>query len=419
MVTKSQDHSLAVYPRAEFEKLARRASQASRSNPEARAFLRNLAAATDEQHPDTQGRITLSADHRRYANLSKECVVIGSVDYLEIWDSPGMAGRISRPTKRTSPRPPMKLCTTSSDLGQLEPGTSPVHRGLCPNRPWRTSPTPGPRSRAGTSVQGRSIHSEDLRWLGEAGDHGHVPVLLDRCVELLTPALTRRSPDGTRRRLVDATLGAGGHAERFLTELPGLRADRTGSRPRRPVDRRRAAGAVRRPGPAGPHPLRRHRRRARRNRLLGKRPTCRRRPVRPRGLVDATRPRRARVLLLRRCAAGHADGSRRGADRGRGPQHLRREGADPRAARVRRGAVRRAGSPPDRPPPRPPTVHHHRRTGGAALSRRSRRPPAAPAGIRPSAPSRRCASPSTASWTRCATRCPRRWARWTPAAASW
>ena len=67
MVTKSQDHSLAVYPRAEFEKVARRASQASRSNPEARAFLRNLAAATDEQHPDTQGRITLSADHRRYA----------------------------------------------------------------------------------------------------------------------------------------------------------------------------------------------------------------------------------------------------------------------------------------------------------------------------------------------------------------
>ena len=84
MVTKSQDHSLAVYPRTEFEQLARRASKASRSNPEARAFLRNLAAATDEQHPDAQGRITLSADHRRYANLSKDCVVIGSVDYLEI-----------------------------------------------------------------------------------------------------------------------------------------------------------------------------------------------------------------------------------------------------------------------------------------------------------------------------------------------
>jgi 16S rRNA (cytosine1402-N4)-methyltransferase len=53
--------------------------------------------------------------------------------------------------------------------------------------------------------------------------HGHVPVLLDRCVELLKPALTRQSPDGSGAVLVDATLGAGGHAERFLTEFPGLR----------------------------------------------------------------------------------------------------------------------------------------------------------------------------------------------------
>ena len=87
MVTKSQDRSLAVYPRDTFERMARRASSASRSNPEARAFLRYLAAGTDEQHPDTQGRITLSAEHRRYANLTKDCVVTGSVDYLEIWDS--------------------------------------------------------------------------------------------------------------------------------------------------------------------------------------------------------------------------------------------------------------------------------------------------------------------------------------------
>ncbi|MGV0835372.1 16S rRNA (cytosine(1402)-N(4))-methyltransferase RsmH [Mycolicibacterium thermoresistibile] len=53
--------------------------------------------------------------------------------------------------------------------------------------------------------------------------YGHIPVLLDRCVELLTPALTRRHPDGAGAVLLDATLGAGGHAERFLTELPGVR----------------------------------------------------------------------------------------------------------------------------------------------------------------------------------------------------
>jgi 16S rRNA (cytosine1402-N4)-methyltransferase len=54
-------------------------------------------------------------------------------------------------------------------------------------------------------------------------DFGHVPVLLQRCVELLTPALTRHQADGSAAVLVDATIGAGGHAERLLTELPGLR----------------------------------------------------------------------------------------------------------------------------------------------------------------------------------------------------
>jgi 16S rRNA (cytosine1402-N4)-methyltransferase len=51
----------------------------------------------------------------------------------------------------------------------------------------------------------------------------HVPVLLGRCVELLMPALTRRGADGTGAVLVDATLGAGGHSEHFLSLLPELR----------------------------------------------------------------------------------------------------------------------------------------------------------------------------------------------------
>lgn len=56
----------------------------------------------------------------------------------------------------------------------------------------------------------------------DSDGYGHVPVLLDRCVELLAPALTRRHADGTDAVLVDATLGAGGHSERFLTDFPGL-----------------------------------------------------------------------------------------------------------------------------------------------------------------------------------------------------
>ena len=37
------------------------------------------------------------------------------------------------------------------------------------------------------------------------------------------PALTRNDSDGNGAVLIDATLGAGGHAERFLTEFPALR----------------------------------------------------------------------------------------------------------------------------------------------------------------------------------------------------
>ncbi|MFN8101198.1 MAG: 16S rRNA (cytosine(1402)-N(4))-methyltransferase, partial [Mycobacterium sp.] len=81
----------------------------------------------------------------------------------------------------------------------------------------------------GATVTGRDVatasagRSDAGRSDTVADDFGHVPVLLDRCVDLLTPALTRRAADGSGAVLVDATLGAGGHSERFLTDLPGLR----------------------------------------------------------------------------------------------------------------------------------------------------------------------------------------------------
>src|SRR5215469_7316007 len=46
----------------------------------------------------------------------------------------------------------------------------------------------------------------------------HVPVMLDRVLDLLAPALT---PPGAV--LVDATLGRAGHASALLTAHPGLR----------------------------------------------------------------------------------------------------------------------------------------------------------------------------------------------------
>ncbi|MFT4202116.1 division/cell wall cluster transcriptional repressor MraZ [Gordonia sp. (in: high G+C Gram-positive bacteria)] len=87
MVTRNQDNSLAVYRLEDFDAIAEKTKAASRNNPQARAYQRYFFASADEQRPDGQGRITLSPDHRTYAGLTKECVVIGSFDHLEIWDA--------------------------------------------------------------------------------------------------------------------------------------------------------------------------------------------------------------------------------------------------------------------------------------------------------------------------------------------
>ncbi|WP_142274597.1 16S rRNA (cytosine(1402)-N(4))-methyltransferase RsmH [Mycobacterium scrofulaceum] len=78
-------------------------------------------------------------------------------------------------------------------------------------------------ARAALRAAGRLQTPGGVAVADDSSDFGHVPVLLDRCVELLTPALTRHAVDGSGAVLLDATLGAGGHAERFLTDLPGLR----------------------------------------------------------------------------------------------------------------------------------------------------------------------------------------------------
>ena len=115
----------------------------------------------------------------------------------------------------------MKLSTTLFDWGQQAPHVA--------RAPW---PLPEPALAyfpdARTVLSDRDLGAGATLIKGvvmseESQAHGHIPVLLDRCVELLAPALTRQSPDGSGAVLVDATLGAGGHTERFLTEFPGLR----------------------------------------------------------------------------------------------------------------------------------------------------------------------------------------------------
>src|ERR1700757_5162850 len=134
----------------------------------------------------------------------------------------------SRPTKRTSPRPAMKHSATLSEAHARASWPLPEPTlAYFPNARF----VPSDRDQgAGAAASGSALRAGGChQTLGgvavvdNSDDFGHVPVLLQRCVDLLTPALTRHHPDGSEAVLVDATIGSGGHAERFLTELPGLR----------------------------------------------------------------------------------------------------------------------------------------------------------------------------------------------------
>lgn len=87
MITKGQDHCLFVFPRVEFEQMARKVAEAPFTNEAVRAYQRYLFAGTDEQRPDGQGRIAIAPELRRYSGLAKDCVVIGAITRLEIWNA--------------------------------------------------------------------------------------------------------------------------------------------------------------------------------------------------------------------------------------------------------------------------------------------------------------------------------------------
>ena len=88
VMTKGQDNCIVLWPAAEFEKHAERLNEASRSNAGVRAYLRVLFSGAFDQDVDKQGRVTLPAGLRAYANLAKDVVVAGNGATAEIWDGP-------------------------------------------------------------------------------------------------------------------------------------------------------------------------------------------------------------------------------------------------------------------------------------------------------------------------------------------
>ena len=87
VLTRGLDRCLFVYPKAEWHILEDKLKQLPLTKKDARKFTRFFLSGASEQEMDKQGRISIPQPLRSYANLSKECTVIGVSNRIEIWDA--------------------------------------------------------------------------------------------------------------------------------------------------------------------------------------------------------------------------------------------------------------------------------------------------------------------------------------------
>ena len=91
VVTRGQERCLNIWSGEEFGRFTERLRAMPVANKAGRDYVRMLFAGASDETPDKQGRITIPPMLRTYAGLSKECVVIGAMNRVEIWDAASWA----------------------------------------------------------------------------------------------------------------------------------------------------------------------------------------------------------------------------------------------------------------------------------------------------------------------------------------
>ncbi|WP_203335240.1 division/cell wall cluster transcriptional repressor MraZ [Nocardioides limicola] len=86
VVTRGQERCLTVWSMTDFSRLTDRLREAPVTNKGTRDYVRMLFAAASHEVPDKQGRINIPPPLREYASLSKDVMVIGAMNRIEIWD---------------------------------------------------------------------------------------------------------------------------------------------------------------------------------------------------------------------------------------------------------------------------------------------------------------------------------------------
>lgn len=80
------DNSIGIYSEKAFQLFADRFSQASPAGEDVRAFGRLFYGRAVAMELDSQGRVRLPADLAALAGITKDAVLVGVGDHLELWD---------------------------------------------------------------------------------------------------------------------------------------------------------------------------------------------------------------------------------------------------------------------------------------------------------------------------------------------
>lgn len=87
VVTRGMDGCLYAYPAGDWrERFSARVAGLDPLQPDSRKLQRHFFSGASEAELDKQGRIMIPAALLKYAGLSRDVVVAGVSDHLEIWD---------------------------------------------------------------------------------------------------------------------------------------------------------------------------------------------------------------------------------------------------------------------------------------------------------------------------------------------
>lgn len=86
VVTRGLDQCLFVYPVKTWETLAEKLGSMPIGEAGTRSFVRLMLAGAVDTEVDSQGRILIPDYLKEYAGLSKEVIVAGLWNRLEVWD---------------------------------------------------------------------------------------------------------------------------------------------------------------------------------------------------------------------------------------------------------------------------------------------------------------------------------------------